>query len=573
MTALTWREIESAPKDGSSILIYEADGNVWLVFWRVEQGGEEGYGTWTTGSISNFNATHWMPLPNPPNTNGERDGQSLEAISRGTHDRNSPSAGDHRPIKAGEGVAVAGNQRAHQRAEQGIRPLEEAGGAATERSSGEPVAAPAITECIHSDVLNKGEICPFCSPLPEPIAAGLWRNAEDQVLELAKVLQTIAEEPVNWNATDHHYYAGIVGRFQLLADGVLRASPPIAAGEEDSRAVWKDGVLMNCYDCGSPLDSEMRCPKCAPAIHEAVWIDGKPGYRIVIPPIAAGEELRILRSGLERIGKIANTDPWRTFDGMIQDMQLIDDICRGLNSDPIIPPPIAAGEECPKCQGTGDITKQSSCPLCSGSGEGDDGPDSICVSCWGTGEDPTGHGIPARCNICDATGKVSTPIAAGGGEETRGQKLAKQIEEMAPHVGMKFTPDPEKIAQFDKPSPSSSDLVERLRKRKEFFTNDGAHWLMSPMPDQDCAEAADTIADQEIWIEQLKAVIQRLEAEVETLRGDLLTGNSELLDQAEAENTALQSERDRLQRVLESAADAGIDGWKIARAALGGPNG
>jgi hypothetical protein len=69
--------------------------------------------------------------------------------------------------------------------------------------------------------------------LPEPIAAWLWRNAEDQVLELAKVLQTIAEEPVNWNATDHHYYAGIVGRFQLLADGVLKASPSIAAGEEE----------------------------------------------------------------------------------------------------------------------------------------------------------------------------------------------------------------------------------------------------------------------------------------------------------------------------------------------------
>jgi hypothetical protein len=65
------------------------------------------------------------------------------------------------------------------------------------------------------------------------IMGGLWRSAEDQVLELAKVLQAIAEEPVNWNTTDHHYYAGIVGRFQLLADGILKASPPIAAGEEE----------------------------------------------------------------------------------------------------------------------------------------------------------------------------------------------------------------------------------------------------------------------------------------------------------------------------------------------------
>jgi hypothetical protein len=35
-----------------------------------------------------------------------------------------------------------------------------------------------------------------------------------------------------------------------------------------------------------------------------------------------------LTAALERVGKISNTDPWRTFDAMIQDMQLIDDIAR-----------------------------------------------------------------------------------------------------------------------------------------------------------------------------------------------------------------------------------------------------
>jgi ribosomal protein L37AE/L43A len=35
-----------------------------------------------------------------------------------------------------------------------------------------------------------------------------------------------------------------------------------------------------------------------------------------------------LTAALEKIGKISNTDPWRTFDAMIQDMQLIDDIAR-----------------------------------------------------------------------------------------------------------------------------------------------------------------------------------------------------------------------------------------------------
>jgi hypothetical protein len=142
------------------------------------------------------------PVGNPvaaaPNTNGEKDAD--RAISDGE-------------LGAGPGGVSAG---------PGDRDI--------------PIAAPAITEG-EEDAAEfyerQREELLMDPPLPEPIAAGLWRNAEDQVLELAKVLQTIAEEPVNWNATDHHYYAGIVGRFQLLADGVLKASPPIAAGEED----------------------------------------------------------------------------------------------------------------------------------------------------------------------------------------------------------------------------------------------------------------------------------------------------------------------------------------------------
>jgi hypothetical protein len=132
-----------------------------------------------------------------------------------------------------------------------------------ERAQPETVAAPAITdpwfgsakleaplpepiaageECIcPEDVVRHGfhQDCPIHGYAQPPIAAGLsnimsglWRSAEDQVLELAKVLQTIAEEPVNWNTTDHHYYAGIVGRFQLLANGILKSSPPIAGVEE-----------------------------------------------------------------------------------------------------------------------------------------------------------------------------------------------------------------------------------------------------------------------------------------------------------------------------------------------------
>lgn len=43
-----------------------------------------------------------------------------------------------------------------------------------------------------------------------------------------------------------------------------------------------------------------------------------------------------------------------------------------------------------------------------------------------------------------------------------GERTAKLIEELAPHVGMKFTPDPEKIAQFDKSLPSTSADVAEL---------------------------------------------------------------------------------------------------------------
>jgi hypothetical protein len=41
-----------------------------------------------------------------------------------------------------------------------------------------------------------------------------------------------------------------------------------------------------------------------------------------------------LEAAIERIGRASNTDPFRTFDGMIQDMQMIDDIARGALSPP-----------------------------------------------------------------------------------------------------------------------------------------------------------------------------------------------------------------------------------------------
>jgi hypothetical protein len=64
---MEWQPIETAPKDGTPILIYETTlGPVtYVCFWNsfheywVEAEGEQ---------YSSFNPTHWMPLPEPPKT-------------------------------------------------------------------------------------------------------------------------------------------------------------------------------------------------------------------------------------------------------------------------------------------------------------------------------------------------------------------------------------------------------------------------------------------------------------------------------------------------------------------------
>jgi uncharacterized protein (DUF2237 family) len=57
-----WQDISTAPKDGTRILLYRP-GNGWCVViaWWSESAG-------AYGDYAGFfkDATHWMPLPSPP---------------------------------------------------------------------------------------------------------------------------------------------------------------------------------------------------------------------------------------------------------------------------------------------------------------------------------------------------------------------------------------------------------------------------------------------------------------------------------------------------------------------------
>jgi hypothetical protein len=59
---MEWKPIETAPKDGTTIITWEPDGKgVYFEWWDEDSWyyDEE----WGNGSK---NPTHWMPLPEPP---------------------------------------------------------------------------------------------------------------------------------------------------------------------------------------------------------------------------------------------------------------------------------------------------------------------------------------------------------------------------------------------------------------------------------------------------------------------------------------------------------------------------
>lgn len=75
---MKWMPIETAPTDGTPVLIYRPDSDrrkVLEAFWAIEyEGAPDGYWMTPFGPLGRGyivlpqSVTHWMPLPPPPET-------------------------------------------------------------------------------------------------------------------------------------------------------------------------------------------------------------------------------------------------------------------------------------------------------------------------------------------------------------------------------------------------------------------------------------------------------------------------------------------------------------------------
>lgn len=62
-----WRPIESAPRDGTPILVGHAQRVIAPVYWLTDQdAGVPGWYLWPPNVRLQWKPTHWMPLPTPP---------------------------------------------------------------------------------------------------------------------------------------------------------------------------------------------------------------------------------------------------------------------------------------------------------------------------------------------------------------------------------------------------------------------------------------------------------------------------------------------------------------------------
>lgn len=57
---MTWQPIETAPKDGRSIILAGAH-SVFSGFWHVGRNGK-----WTDEQLRERDPMYWMPFPKPP---------------------------------------------------------------------------------------------------------------------------------------------------------------------------------------------------------------------------------------------------------------------------------------------------------------------------------------------------------------------------------------------------------------------------------------------------------------------------------------------------------------------------
>ena len=72
---MDWKPIESAPRDGTSILVYvpapTVGGRVMQASWSADWYGDKTNQGWMPANCDeeygcHYVATHWMPLPSPP---------------------------------------------------------------------------------------------------------------------------------------------------------------------------------------------------------------------------------------------------------------------------------------------------------------------------------------------------------------------------------------------------------------------------------------------------------------------------------------------------------------------------
>lgn len=64
---MVWQPIETAPTDGTSILLLIEGKCVEGLYCRRQSGEGEWYDVFTPPGYFNDQPTHWMPLPKPPN--------------------------------------------------------------------------------------------------------------------------------------------------------------------------------------------------------------------------------------------------------------------------------------------------------------------------------------------------------------------------------------------------------------------------------------------------------------------------------------------------------------------------